>query len=153
MGYHTVVVGYDGSSNADRAVETAADQLRADGKVHVVTAFHPEPTAALMKQLKELPQEYRHVWDPNAAEKERQHAALVRLRERGVDCAGHVVADDPATAILDVARREGADLVVVGSRGLGGVQRFLRGSVSSRVSAHAPTNVLIVHEPDADAPV
>lgn len=39
------------------------------------------------------------------------------------------------------------DLVVVGSRGLGGVQRFLRGSVSARIATHAPTSVLVVHEP------
>ena len=66
-----------------------------------------------------------------------------------MDCEGHVVPDDPATAILDVADREGAELVVVGSRGLGGMKRFLRGSVSARVAAHAPMSVLIVHEPGA----
>jgi nucleotide-binding universal stress UspA family protein len=66
-----------------------------------------------------------------------------------VDCEGHVVPDDPAVAILDVAQREGADLVVVGSRGLGGMKRFLRGSVSARVAAHAPMSVLIVQDSGA----
>ena len=146
MRYDTVVVGYDGSSDADRAVEAAADQVGPDGTVHVVTAFHPESTARLRQQLQQLPEEFRYTYDPAAAEKERQHPALVRLRERDVPCEGHIVSDDPATAIIDVAQREGADLVVVGSRGLGGVQRFLRGSVSARVAAHAPMSVLIVHE-------
>ena len=147
MDHRTVVVGYDGSDNADRAVEVAADQVRTDGRVHLVTAFHPEPSAELLRRLEQLPPEYRYSWDPIAAERDRQQAALVHLRGRGVDCTGHVVGDDPATAILDVARQEEADLVVVGSRGLGGVQRFVRGSVSSRVASHAPTTVLIVHEP------
>lgn len=149
MGHQTVVVGYDGSSNADRAVDAAADHVAVGGTVHVVTAYHPEPAAAIMQSLSQLPEEYRYVWDPDDAERQRQQAALVHLRGRGVDCQGHVVADDAASAILDVALSEGADLVVVGSRGLGRVQRFLHGSVSSRVAAHAPTSVLVVHEPDA----
>lgn len=149
MSYATVVVGYDGSSNADCAVEAASDQVGSDGTVHVVTAFHPESNAQLVQHLKQLPEEFRYVYDPIAVESERQQAALARLRGRGVRCEGHVVPDDPATAIIDVAQREGADLVVVGSRGLSGVKRFLRGSVSARVAAHAPMSVLIVHEPGA----
>lgn len=147
MGYHTVVVGYDGSADADRAVEAAADQVGPNGKVHVVTAFHPETTARIIEHLKQLPEEFRYVYDQDAAETGRQQPALLRLQGRGVDCAGHVVPDDPATAIIDVAEREGADLVVVGSRGLGEVQRFLRGSVSARIALHAPMSVLVVHGP------
>lgn len=152
MRYHSVVVGYDGSTDADRAVDAAADQVGPDGKVHVVTAFHPESTARIIEHLKQLPEEFRYVYDQDAAEETRQQPALLRLRERGVDCAGHVVPDDPATAIIDVAEREGADLVVVGSRGLGEVQRFLRGSVSARVALHAPMSVLIVHGPSDTQP-
>ena len=147
MRYDTIVVGYDGSGDADRAVEVAADQVGPDGTVHVVTAFHPESTARLMQQLQQLPEEFRYTYDPDAAEKERQHPALSQLQDRGVHFEAHIVPDDPATAIIDVAEREGAELVVVGSRGLGDVQRFLRGSVSARVAAHAPMSVLIVHEP------
>jgi nucleotide-binding universal stress UspA family protein len=149
MPYHTVVVGYDGSGDADRAVEAAADQVGPDGTVHVVTAFHPEPDNRLVEHLRQLPEEFRYVYDEDAVEKQRQQAALTMLQERGVDCEGHVVPDDPAVAILDVAQREGADLVVVGSRGLGGMKRFLRGSVSARVAAHAPMSVLIVQDSGA----
>ena len=152
MSYDTVVVGYDGSSDADRAVEAAADQVNPDGTVHVVTAFRPESNARLVAHLKQLPEEFRYVYDPDAAETSRQQPALERLEGRGVHCEGHVVPDDPAAAIIDVAQREGADLVVVGSRGLGGVQRFLRGSVSARIAAHAPMSVLIVHETGAALP-
>lgn len=147
MSYRTVVVGYDGSTEADLAVEAAADQVAPDGTVHVVTAFRPESNTRLIEHLQQLPEEFRYVYDQDAAEKDRQHTALARLRERGVSCTGHVVPDDPASAIMDVARREGAELVVVGSRGLGRVQRYVRGSVSTRVSTHAPTSVLIVHDP------
>jgi nucleotide-binding universal stress UspA family protein len=147
MGFHTVVVGYDGSTDADRAVDAAADQVGPEGTVHVVTASHPESTAKIVEHLRQLPQEFRDVYDQDAVEKARQQVALLHLQGRGVHCEGHVVIDDPAAAIIDVAEREGADLVVVGSRGLGDVRRFLRGSVSARVAVHAPMSVLIVHGP------
>lgn len=147
MSYDTIVVGYDGSGNADRAITAAADEVTPNGTVHVVTGFHPESNAWLARQLRDIPEEFRYVYDPAATERQVQMVALEQLRERGVKCAGHVVPDDPATAIIDVAEREGADLVVVGSRGLGGMQRFLRGSVSSRIATHAPMTVLIVHDP------
>lgn len=149
MGYRTIVVGYDGSTNADLAVEAAADHVEPGGMVHVVTAFHPESDYLLIRHLEQLPEEFRYIYDRDAAEKERQHPALASLERRGVGCEGHIVPGDSASAILDVAEREGADLVVVGSRGLGSVQRFLRGSVSSRVAANAPVSVLVVHEPGA----
>jgi nucleotide-binding universal stress UspA family protein len=150
--YRTVVVGYDGSSDADRAVEAAADQARPDGTVHVVTAFQPESNSRLVEHLRQLPEEFRYIYDEDAVEKERQQAALAMLRERGVSCEGHIVPGDPSTAILDVAQREGAELVVVGSRGLGGMKRFVRGSVSARVAAHAPMSVLIVLERGTELP-
>jgi nucleotide-binding universal stress UspA family protein len=51
---------------------------------------------------------------------------------------------DPAEVIIQVANEQQADLIVVGSWGLTGIQRFLLGSVSSKVSHHAPCSVMIV---------
>src|SRR5436190_1310148 len=45
---------------------------------------------------------------------------------------------DPAEAVLDAAEEEGADLIVVGNKGMRGARRFLLGSVPDRVSRHAP---------------
>lgn len=51
---------------------------------------------------------------------------------------------DAADAILDVAEEQGADLIVVGNKGMTGATRFLVGSVPNKVSHHAPCSVLIV---------
>ena len=51
---------------------------------------------------------------------------------------------DPAFAILDAAARHQAQLVVIGSRGVKAIKRFLLGSVSEKVLVHAPCSVLIV---------
>ena len=51
---------------------------------------------------------------------------------------------DPADAILDVAEEQGADLIVIGNKGMTGAKRFLLGSVPNKVSHHAPCSVLII---------
>ena len=50
----------------------------------------------------------------------------------------------PRTRFLDVAEEQGAELIVVGNKGMTGAKRFLLGSVPNKVSHHAPCSVLIV---------
>ena len=66
-----------------------------------------------------------------------------RLRARGVTTAWVVMRGRPADGIVDAAVRDGADLIVLGSRGLGAVEGALLGSVSEAVSDRAPCPVLI----------
>ncbi|MFT4866023.1 MAG: nucleotide-binding universal stress UspA family protein, partial [Ilumatobacter sp.] len=56
----------------------------------------------------------------------------------------HERTGDPADEILGVAELVNADLIVVGARGLGAIERFIRGSVSTRIAHHSPCDVLIV---------
>ena len=51
---------------------------------------------------------------------------------------------DPADALIGAAQDIGADLIVVGSRGMSGMRRFILGSVPNRVSHHCPCSLLIV---------
>ena len=53
---------------------------------------------------------------------------------------------DPAQVLADVAKEETAELIIVGDRGLKGVERFVLGSVSHKVSHHASCSVLIVRD-------
>ncbi|MGH2713698.1 MAG: universal stress protein [Thermoleophilaceae bacterium] len=66
------------------------------------------------------------------------------VTSQGVDVETHGREGDPAKVILDVAQEQNADLIVVGARGLTGFERFLLGSVSSKLSHHAPCSVMIV---------
>ncbi|MGH2824892.1 MAG: universal stress protein [Thermoleophilaceae bacterium] len=68
------------------------------------------------------------------------------VTSQGVDVETHGREGDPAKVILDVAQEQNADLIVVGARGLTGLERFLLGSVSSKLSHHAPCSVMIVRE-------
>jgi len=64
----------------------------------------------------------------------------------GVSCRGEVIEASGSTVetIVDFAVREKADLIVMGTRGLGGLKKMVLGSVSSGVVSHAPCSVLIV---------
>ena len=65
--------------------------------------------------------------------------------KHGIDDAVSQIGDgDPAHEILECANRENADLIVVGSRGLGDLKGLLMGSVSHKVSQHAKCSCVIV---------
>lgn len=144
----TVVVGYDGSANARDAVLAAAEFVAEGGTVHTVTAYRLPSVSETSRLWNELPAEFQKSFDVLAAPKAHETEAVRLLEGRGVTAVGHLVDGDAASAILDVADEVDADLVVVGSRGLGGASRFLRGSVSSKVSSHVKTSLLVVRPDD-----
>jgi nucleotide-binding universal stress UspA family protein len=71
-------------------------------------------------------------------------ALVVRGRRVGVTVAFLVWEGEPGPAIIEAAESERADLIVVGTRGLNRVERWVLGSVSDHVVRHAPCPVLIV---------
>jgi nucleotide-binding universal stress UspA family protein len=66
------------------------------------------------------------------------------VTSQGVEVETHAREGEPAKVILEVAQEQNADLIVVGARGLTGFERFLLGSVSSKLSHHASCSVMIV---------
>jgi nucleotide-binding universal stress UspA family protein len=78
---------------------------------------------------------------------QREHAAqalVARSREGGVSCEFLVWEGDPGEAIVDAARAEQVDLIVLGSHGRHGVGRSIFGSVSDHVVRNAPCPVVVV---------
>ena len=80
----------------------------------------------------------------------RKHAEAIKeqvledARRQGVTVEFHTATGEPAEALVELAERLNADLVVVGNRGMSGVKRFVLGSVPNRVSHRCPCSVLIV---------
>lgn len=151
MKTRTVVVGYDGSADARRALDAATDDVAADGVVHVVTAFDRPARHEVARMLESLPNEFQQAYTLDSTPRGYLHDAERLLELRGVQYQGHFVDDHAASAILDVADEVGADLIVIGTRGLGRVERFLRGSVSARVANHARTSLMMVHHDEDEA--
>jgi nucleotide-binding universal stress UspA family protein len=143
--FGSMVVGTDGSQTAGEAVRQAADlATRLDAMVHLVSAYEPVPERRLREEREQVPGDLQ--WMVHAREDVRDtlEQAAERLAGVGVKVKTHAREGDPADAILDVAEEQGADLIIVGNKGMTGAKRFLLGSVPNKVSHHAPCSVMII---------
>lgn len=143
--YSKIVVGTDGTATAGRAVEEAGVLARAFGaELHLVSAYRLPSTvvaAAPEAMIAVDDSEWREAMQ---ADVEESLAALVeRLGASGLTVTSHARGGDPAKVIVEVATSLGADLVVVGNKGMKGARRLL-GSVPNTVAHQARCSVLIV---------
>ncbi len=147
--YERIVVGTDGSTRALDAVRTAARLADLCGldRLHVVTASELLAAYEVARIQADLPAEFHDLVNPQIEADDRFEEAKSLLGS-GLTMVTHDMAGDPAEAILSVAESVHADLIVVGARGLGAVERFVRGSVSTKVAHHSRCDVLIVEHDD-----
>jgi len=141
--YKAIVVGTDGSERASVAYRHALKLAKLSGaKLHAVQVVHLAVKAGFADssggQL-EVDRMREHA--------ERTGARLLAEAEReGISVEVHnPSAAEVADAIIGVAEDVGADLIVVGNRGMSGMTRFVLGSVPNKISHHAPCNLLIVN--------
>lgn len=138
-----VLVGIDGSEQATRAAETAADMARTNGaRLTIITVVRPPegwwgivgapPTAAALARMLESAQ--REVLD--AAE---ENVNLSDIEYQLVEEIG-----DPAAVLTNYALANDVDLIVLGRQGAGLLERIMIGSVANRVSHKAPSAVLLI---------
>jgi nucleotide-binding universal stress UspA family protein len=144
--FRAIVVGTDGSATAGEAVRRAgvlADAFGAD--LHVVNAY--KPPALLLASTAEPGFMPSAVSEWEAAARDEARRLLDRLADDlvgvGASLTTHAMAAHPAAALLAVAEAVGADLIVVGNRGMHGTRRVL-GSIPNHVSHHARCDVLVV---------
>src|SRR4051794_18505222 len=144
--YGAIVVGTDGSETAKEAVRQTAELAKAVGAaVLLVSAYEPVSEARLRQERRDVPEDVSWVVNPREDVQAVLDQEAERVKGIGVSEVETFAREgDPADAILDVAEERGADLVVVGNKGMTGARRFLLGSVPNKVSHHAPCNVMIV---------
>jgi nucleotide-binding universal stress UspA family protein len=140
--YTRIVVGTDGSSTADRAVETAANLARQLGaNLHIVTAYRPSGGGMGGASGAAMAESGGAGLHSDAAKQCAEKA--VSTWAEGLTAEAHAVPGQAADAILEAAQTIGADLIVVGSKGMTGARRVL-GSVPNSVAHGASCAVLIV---------
>jgi nucleotide-binding universal stress UspA family protein len=122
-------------------VRRGAEVARGSGaRVHLVTAYPDVPSyrETIRSSAKAEPIDLREVAESVLGR------AIRELEAEGIEVETHAREGDPADVLIQVAEEQDAELIVVGARGLTGLARFLLGSVSSKLSQHSPTSVMVV---------
>lgn len=141
----TVTVGLDGSRESRAAAEWAAREARLrDLPLKIVHVWEPVPEP--MAQAPLLGAETHQHWTERVP---REAAEGLRLRHPGVEVRTEQVSGRPADALAEAARS--AEVLVLGSRGLGGLGGFMVGSVGLSALAHADRPVVLVRAPEVAA--
>jgi nucleotide-binding universal stress UspA family protein len=149
IGYTTILVGTDGSASSYVAVERAAQVAAGSGaRLVIACAFHPMNRRQEERAADQLGHDAYKVHGSNPADTvlneahERARAAGAREIElKPID-------GDPVDVLLKLAADVGADLIVIGNRGLNSLAGRLLGSVPANISHRATCDVLIAHTVD-----
>ena len=133
-----ILLGYDGSPDAEAAFEDALDLAAVAGArlsaVSVATPPEPPGEVETAAVIDAATQHFEALF----------HTLHRRADERHVSLETRVAVGHPADQILKAAVSTGADLIVVGHRGRSAIRDWVFGSTSRRIVAHAPCSVLVV---------
>jgi nucleotide-binding universal stress UspA family protein len=138
----TITVGTDGSDTANKAVDFALDIAEKFGaKVVVASSYRPVSEDRLRREQKDAPGDIQWSINPTEDVDKALRSVEEKARSRGLDVTSEAREGDPADVLCDIAEQHGADLLVVGNKGM---QRRVLGSVPNSVSHKAPCSVIIV---------
>ena len=140
-----ILIGVDDSPHSEAAIDFVKAMAWPSG-THAIVVSSVRPLVAA----------YSELYVPAATQPEdvleeqiRRHQELVsraerRLKDAGLGTEARVLQGDPRESLIEAAKADRVDLVVVGSHGRTGVAKLLMGSVASHIVAHAPCSVLVV---------
>jgi Universal stress protein UspA and related nucleotide-binding proteins len=144
-----ILLAVDGSADSDAAIEEVLHRpWPPQSEVKVITAFDSpvtvgiEPWAAPLTYFDQLEAVVRATAEAvitGAVEK-------LSITEASLKVSSEAIQGPPRQVIIEEAERWGADLIMMGSRGLGAWNRLVLGSISSAVVHHAPCSVEIVRK-------
>jgi nucleotide-binding universal stress UspA family protein len=147
--FKELLVPIDFSAHSTAAFEAAVEIAKAfDSKIHLLHCYQIQPGGISPYGIA-IPSSYfaeiRDAATQQLSEWQEKHAPA----EISVDAS--TVSEAPSEAILAAATKIGADLIVMGTRGLSGFKHVMLGSVAERIVRLAPCPVMTVHVPDSDA--
>lgn len=136
-----ILVAHDGSDYSNKALKKGADMAQRENASLVVVNVVPD-----LGFTDELGDDYtRTLYSTLTDEAEKLMKGIKDDLSKSIsDVKTEVRFGSPAEIIIDTAKNEGVDLVVISSHGKHGAKKFYLGSVSSKVVSHAPCDVLVV---------
>lgn len=144
-----MLLATDGSEYSRLALEKAAELAEATRSEVLVLAVSQLVNLGTVGPMVYAPESAFEVPTKEESEGILQEASEY-LAARGIQHQALRRIGQPAEAILHVAEEEHVQLIVMGSHGRTGLQRFLLGSVSNQVVSHSPVSVLVARAPKAE---
>ncbi len=146
--FRRILAATDFSPAADAALEEAI-RLAAESKAELLIANVCDEIGGI--EMGFAPETSHEQWKRAARESARRKLEPLaeRGRTRGVAVRTLVLGGSPDQALIEASKREAADLIVMGTRGLRGAERFFLGSVASRILPSARCPVMTVRAPSA----
>lgn len=142
-----ILVAIDGSPQSDKAAEeavrlAAGNQSQFKSRIYALLVLPNAPNATYTDFVPTAPMTETKKWDEL---RERIFYVVEKCAaEHDIPLEMIVEYGDPADKIINLAKREEIDVIVIGSSGKGFIQRRIRGSVSHTVASNAPCSVFIV---------
>jgi len=136
-----ILVAHDGSDYSNKALKKGADIAQRENASLMVLNVVPD-----LGFTDELGDDYtRALYSTLTDEAEKRMKGIKDDLSKSIsDVKVEVRFGNPAEIIIDTAKSENVDLIVVGSHGKHGAKKFYLGSVSSKIVSHAPCDVLVV---------
>jgi nucleotide-binding universal stress UspA family protein len=147
--YNLILVPLDGSKRAETILPYVEDLAQSRGS-HVLLLEVIEPSTSMVTPYDMVPYydaELMQKWIEEA--KGYVETIQARLRDKGIDCRGIVEQGPVVRTVLEVAEREGADLIAMASHGRSGLARVFYGSVAAGILQQADRPLLLVRAIEA----
>ena len=145
-----IVVGYDGSEHASIAVDWAAAEAASRGTLLTIVAATTVPIEGMRFGGSLLSPEAIDAWLERLQQAAQTRAEEIRSTQPGLDVAVKVALGTPASVLIDASAH--ADMIVVGSRGMGGFRGLLVGSVGVQVAGNSSCPAVVIRKaPDPTA--
>jgi nucleotide-binding universal stress UspA family protein len=143
---HHLLIAYDGSSQAAEAINFAARLFGPGTRATVLLAWEPlaQSVGALAFAAPAISEDMVAQDEERAVRRAEEGAQMARELGLAAEARAEQAVSSPWRTIVDAAERDGADLIVMGTRGLSGIRSLLLGSSSHHVAQHALCPVLIV---------
>jgi universal stress protein A len=143
MKFQRILVATDFSPASAPALEQSVEMAKRDGALLLIAHAYQEPG---LVELSHAPARVYERWDQALREGvERKLRPLVEhARKEGVEARALLLTGFADEAIIEAAKQQGADLIVMGTHGRRGAARLFLGSVASRVISTAPCPVMTV---------
>lgn len=137
--FKKILLAADGSAHALRAAEKAIDLAKIDPEAHVVVLYVVDSKTSKADVLRNLDTE-------GIAElrQQKMHSIEKKAQDAGVSYEMKIIRGEPGPSIVEYAKDNNIEVILIGSRGLNALQEFMLGSVSHKVAKHAKCPVMII---------